>query len=168
MTSASAFGFGLMFPIRIGWRVELSWGRLRQILSIYPAHPLLIPHHWHRLTPPRTLHPCPLSPSAKKMIMPRGFTNYPSLPKMYSQTTINATTTTTKNTRESCKGQSTHACSSRQEAYDSAQRYYDPPIPYWKAILNNYERNNGDDKKDEKVAQRTLHPRLLLPLRGRW
>ena len=38
-----------------------------------------------------------------------------------------------------------------READDSAQMYYDLPILSWKAIPDDYERNNNDDKKDNKV-----------------
>ena len=63
-----------------------------------------------------------------------------------------ATTTTTKNTRNLRKVHSTHACSSRQEADDSAQRDYNLPIHSWKAITDDYERDDdNDDKKYEKI-----------------
>ena len=37
------------------------------------------------------------------------------------------------------------------EADDSSPRYYDLPIPFWMVIPWNYERDNDDDEKDEKV-----------------
>ena len=46
---------------------------------------------------------------------------------------------------------------------DIAHRVYDLPIHSRKALLDDYERDNGDDEKDEKVAQRILHSRSLLP-----
>ena len=44
-----------------------------------------------------------------------------------------------------------------------SNRDYDLPIPSKDALPDNYERYNDDDEKYEKFAQRTLHPRPLLP-----
>ena len=52
------------------------------------------------------------------------------------------------------------------EKDDISQRVYNLPIPFQKALPDEYERDDDNDKKDEKVAPRTLHPRqLLLPAR---
>ena len=40
-----------------------------------------------------------------------------------------------------------------READDSAQIYYDLPILSWKAIPDDYERDVGEDKKDEKFER---------------
>ena len=44
-----------------------------------------------------------------------------------------------------------------------SHRAYDLPIPSKNALPDDYEHYDDDGKKDEKVAQRTLHPRPLLP-----
>ena len=45
-----------------------------------------------------------------------------------------------------------------------SHRAYDLPIPSKNALQDDYKRyDNDEDKKDEKVAQRTLYPRPLLP-----
>ena len=52
------------------------------------------------------------------------------------------------------------------KADDGAQNDYDLPIPYRKALPDNYENDNDDDedkKTKDKVAPRTLHPRPLFP-----
>ena len=49
-----------------------------------------------------------------------------------------------------------------------SHRAYELPIPSKNALPDDYERYDDDDKKDEKVSQRTLHPRPLLPLGRRW
>ena len=49
-----------------------------------------------------------------------------------------------------------------REKYDSAQRYYDLPIPSRNAIPDNYEHKKDKDKQDDKVAPRTLHPCPIL------
>ena len=41
---------------------------------------------------------------------------------------------------------------------------YDLPIHSKNVLPDDYERYDDDDKKDEKVSQRTLHPRPRLPL----
>ena len=46
---------------------------------------------------------------------------------------------------------------------DSVQRDYDLPIPSRKALPDDYERDDDNNKTNEEVAPRTLHPRLLLP-----
>ena len=38
-------------------------------------------------------------------------------------------------------------------ADDSSHRYYNIPVPSWKAIPNDYERDNDDDEKDEIVKR---------------
>ena len=43
-----------------------------------------------------------------------------------------------------------------------SHRAYDLPIPSKNALPDNYERYDDDNEEYEKVAQRTLHPRLLL------
>ena len=44
------------------------------------------------------------------------------------------------------------------------QKLYDLPIYSKNELPDYYEREGNDyDEKDEKVAQRTLHPRPLLP-----
>ena len=40
---------------------------------------------------------------------------------------------------------------------------YDLPIHSKNVLPDDYERYDDDDEKDEKVTQRTLHPRPLLP-----
>ena len=60
-------------------------------------------------------------------------------------------------------GVSTHAAPAGKEDVMSL-RAYNLPILSKNALPDDYERYDNDDKKDEKVAQRTLHPRpLLLP-----
>ena len=50
------------------------------------------------------------------------------------------------------------------EEDDISQRVYNLPIPSRKSLPDDYERNNNNDnEKYKKVAQRTLHPRPLLP-----
>ena len=48
------------------------------------------------------------------------------------------------------------------EEDDISQRVYDLPIPSRKLLPDDYECNNDNDKKDEKVAQSTLHLHPLL------
>ena len=47
-------------------------------------------------------------------------------------------------------------------------RAYNLPISSKNALPDEYERYNNDDEKDEKVAQRTLQLRPLLPPGRRW
>ena len=49
------------------------------------------------------------------------------------------------------------------EEYYIAQKDKDLPIPTQKALPDDYERDDDDNKKYDKVAPRTLHPRPLLP-----
>ena len=49
------------------------------------------------------------------------------------------------------------------EADDSSQMDYDLPIPSRKVLPDEYERDDNDDVTKDKVAPRTIHPRLLLP-----
>ena len=44
-----------------------------------------------------------------------------------------------------------------------SHRTYDIPISSKNALPDDYARYDDDDERDEKVAQRTIHPRLLLP-----
>ena len=49
------------------------------------------------------------------------------------------------------------------KADDSSQMDYDLPISSRKALPDEYERDDNDDVTKDKVAPRTIHPRLLLP-----
>ena len=56
-----------------------------------------------------------------------------------------------KKTRKLRKGHSTHARSFLRKADDSAHREYDLPIPSQKVIPDDYERNDNNNEKDDKV-----------------
>ena len=109
-----SFGFGLTVVIRGGWRVDLSWRRLRQKL-------------------------------AKKSCTS---SSLPIASKWTDSTKDTPPTTDPPSGKED----------------DKAQRDYGIPIPSWKAIPDDYERdNNNDDITDETFAPRTLPTRPLLP-----
>ena len=113
MPSSSAFGFGLMVPIKEGWRVELRWGQLRQNLA-------------------NRSHTTSSRPTAAAWADAAKDT--PPMPTIIAG-----------------------------KEDDIARRVYNLPIPSQNLLPDEYERDEDDDKKDEKFAQRTLHPRPLLP-----
>ena len=81
-----------------GW--VKSWPR-------YPAPPLLSPHFRHGMTSTMTLHPHPLLPTSRQIILPKRIMTYPSLNKRRFPTTMNTTTIKTmKKTTKSREGTS--------------------------------------------------------------
>ena len=49
------------------------------------------------------------------------------------------------------------------EEYDISKRFFELPIPFQKALTDDNELNDDDEKIFGKVAQSTLQPRPLLP-----
>ena len=81
--------------------MELSWWRLWPSPPIDPIPPLHRLPHRHQLTPPRTVHPCPLLPPTRQTRSSLGITTYPSFTEWLFLTTMNTTVATTTNMKKS-------------------------------------------------------------------
>ena len=143
MPSDSAFEFGLTVLIRGGWRVELSWRRLRQKSAkrshTSSSHPTA--SEWTDAT--KDTLPTPAPPSGEEYDVDQKVYHLP-IPSW-------------KSPPEKCERDDNDnekyekVIQSALHLHPLLPTAYDIPIPYRNWIPNYYERDDDEDEKYDKV-----------------